>query len=102
MNIYYLHNIDKFNEDPKKTWKFLNRQIGKDVGLSKDLITVDGLVITSKSEKIDIFNTFFFESVLNIRTKITQLEDDDINSFGSFFHFTTQFDFRYFKKFCCK
>lgn len=55
-------------------------------GLLKDLITIDGLVINSESEKADIFNTFFFESILNVRKKIAQLVDDNINSFGTLFH----------------
>lgn len=65
MNNYYLHNIDRFKGDAKKTWKFLDRETRKYVRLSKDLITIGGLVITSESEKADIINTLFNQILFN-------------------------------------
>lgn len=80
MNNYYMDNIRRCNGDSRKTWEFLNIQLGKKVKPAKDLV-VNNTIITLDKEKSTAFNNYFHDSVRIIKESIPEEPNDDINMF---------------------
>lgn len=81
MNEYYMKNLNLCSGDPKKTWKFLNKELGRNKHDVRTIIKENGDILTDNENKAAAFNDYFFEVIGNMHTQISANDDDDINFF---------------------
>ena len=60
MNNYYQENLNQFQQDPKKCWKFLNENLGRGSRNKIKIFNINGDVI-SDNHISDMFNTHFYK-----------------------------------------
>lgn len=51
MNTYYTSKLEGCNGDPRKTWQFLNKELGRCNRGIKDILTENGTVLTQDEDK---------------------------------------------------
>lgn len=99
MNNYYYDNLNQIQQDPKKSWTFLNKNLGRKTKSEIKIIDVNGDII-SDDQKSDVFNAYFLQLPKTLKQKIDCLPGDSCNSLRTlnrcqsafrFFH-TTDFD----------
>lgn len=83
MNNYYASNLESFQNDPKKTWKFLNETLGRCVERSITVKDDNGNVILNDATKAETLNVYFLKSVKSLRDKIETWPWDNCNSLRS-------------------
>lgn len=83
MENYYSHNLRSYAGDPKKTWQFLNKELGRTKKPVKEILTEEGDSIVSDDRKAIAFNNYFVNSINRLKGNIDQYPDDDINNFRS-------------------
>lgn len=81
MNEYYMNNLKSFNGDPKKTWQFLNKELGRSCNGIKTIVKEDGCILNADEDKAVAFNNFFIDIIGNMPTTLNP--NDDINIFGT-------------------
>lgn len=79
MNNYYEDNLREIQHNPKKSWKFLNESLGRTVNNSIKLKNADGDAIVEDSEKAEVLNKYFIESVHDLRSQIEHYPEDTCN-----------------------
>lgn len=98
MNNYYINNLADIKNNPKKTWRFLNETLGRNIKTQLSFKDDDGNIITNDRKKAELCNTFFLKSVINLKNMIPMYPGDSCNSLGTLcynqnhldLHFTTQ------------
>lgn len=94
MNEYYSYNLENCCGDPKKTWQFLNKALGRNRAGIKSIVKQDGCVLTKDEDKVEALNDFFVDIVDNMQTNITINSSDDINCFRTLMPERTTFELK--------
>lgn len=94
MESYYQDNITSCGGDPKKVWRFLNKELGRANIKSNQLSDEQGRILLSDKEKAVAHNNFFYETVQNVRNNIVTNAADHFNNFRTLSYNRTVFDFR--------
>lgn len=81
MENYYQFNLDKCGSDIRKTFNFLNRELGRVNKPIAEICTEDGQSIIDENNKAAALNSYFFESIETLKNNIPCETDDDVNFF---------------------
>lgn len=81
MDAYYIDNLKTFGGDSKKTWQFLNKELGRHKKSFNEIYDENGTSVMEDSEKVSVFNNYFVDSVNKLKVNIPHNTDDDINMF---------------------
>lgn len=80
MNDYYAKNLQQIVGDTKKTWRFLNSELGRNRQATQQVFAQDGSLVTTDVDKAMIFNQYFSETIDSLRNNILSNLNDNINS----------------------
>lgn len=90
---YYLDNLEKIGDDPKKCWRFINNTLGRTKRNNVVLNDSQGLSICSDEIKVNCFNDYFLSSVLTLKRQIEIQPGDTVNSLRSLSQSNHRFKF---------
>lgn len=95
MNNYYVVNLKNFQNDSKRTWRFLNDTLGRNC--EKDINFADsaGNSLDNDLDKAEIMNQHFLKSVQDLKRAIPVEQSDHFNSLGTLAHYQCLFTLRY-------
>lgn len=80
MNNYYESNLTNFQNDPKRTWRFLNDTLGRSSKSCVNIFDEDGVAVVNNLDKAEMLNKYFAKSVENLKRGIEILPMDHFNS----------------------
>lgn len=95
MNGYFVNNLSNFQDDTRKTWKFLNETLGRSTKKHITLHDSNGNDILSDSIKADLFNNHFLNSIRDLKSKILVYPSDNCNMLRTLSQFNTRFVFNH-------
>lgn len=95
MNNFYTNNLNEIQNDPKKCWKFLNETLGRNRNKSINLNDENGQLIESDSQKAEVLNKYFLQSIRDLRSNIEQFPEDSCNSLRTLIQCNERFHFSY-------
>lgn len=93
MNNFFQSKLVSFNDNPKRTWSFLNETLGRSVKPSLQLRDEHGNFIIDKSKMCNKFNKFFLQSPEDLRKLSPRYPGDDCNNLGSLKMCQNNFEF---------
>lgn len=91
---YYKNCITSCGGDPKKVWRFLNKEFGRNLSKSYQLRDDKGNQLLTDDEKAVAHNNYFYETLKKMRSNIIVNSDDNINNFRTLLSSQTRFNLR--------
>lgn len=95
MNNYYKDNLSEIQNDPKKSWKFLNESLGRQHKRSISIKDANGEIIVNDFQKAETLNNYFLQSIQDLRSQIDQVPTDFCNSLRTLTQHGTTFHLSY-------
>lgn len=95
MNNFYVGNLENLNNDPKKTWRFINENLGRVEQREFSIADRNGKFIENNFRKAEIFNSHFLQSVNLIKQQIVQSPSDCCNGLRTLRSFHNRFRLNY-------
>lgn len=93
MNNYYSDELAIVQHDPKKSWRFINKSLGRITNTTYNIKNVNGDFITEDLEKAEYLNKYFLESVSKLKSELQLTSADNFNSLRSLVFYTGRFNF---------
>ncbi|XP_075158076.1 uncharacterized protein LOC142231348 [Haematobia irritans] len=92
LNDYYQQNFGFCGTDARRTWRFLNNELGRQKTQTLELFNENGRSISDDVEKAITLNEYFVKSILDLKNGIQHYQYDDINMFGTLVQQFTSWD----------
>ncbi|XP_075158035.1 uncharacterized protein LOC142231305 [Haematobia irritans] len=92
MDQYYIDNLNRFRQDPKKCWKFLNKSFGRSHRTEATIVDDRGEEIVEDKARAQRFNDYFVNSIEDLRQRLGQ--SDGFNSLRTLRYHTNTFKFK--------
>ncbi|XP_075157874.1 uncharacterized protein LOC142231140 [Haematobia irritans] len=92
MDDYYQQNLGFCGTDARRTWRFLNNELGRQKTQTLELFNENGRLISDDVEKAITLNEYFVKSILDLKNGIQHYQYDDINMFGTLVQQFTSWD----------
>ncbi|XP_075157587.1 uncharacterized protein LOC142230850 [Haematobia irritans] len=86
MNDYYVNCISSFHNNSRKTCKFLNDTLGRNINRITLVKYLDGVLLKDDSAMAQKLNDHFIDSISTLKTKIETLVGDNINALMTLQH----------------
>ncbi|XP_075167930.1 uncharacterized protein LOC142240098 [Haematobia irritans] len=94
MNMYYQDKLEGLQQNPKRCWKFLNEQLGRNLNKDLQLVNDRGEFVAEGSEMCELFNDYFIEIPKLLKEKVVRLSGDHCNLLNSLTQSPHIFGFR--------